>query len=102
MNVANLQMQGLVVAVASLNQMLVRRGLISIDDVDDALHRAEANLASEERTFEDLPPANRDALLFPIRILRAANRSQGGQEIPPFSELAKSVGREKRPYGDQV
>lgn len=102
MNVANLQLQGLVLAVASLNRMLVRRGIVSIDDVDDALHRAESNLSSEERTFEDLSPANRDALLFPIRVLRAANRAQDGADFPLFSELAKAVGRDKRPYGDQV
>jgi len=102
MNVANLQLQGLILAVASVNQMLVSRGVISIDDLEEALHRAEANLTAEERTFEDLPPANRDALLFPIRMLRVANRGQGGQDLPPFSALARSVGLEKKPYGDQL
>lgn len=102
MNVANLQLQGLLLAFASINLMLVKRGIVSLDDVDDALHKAESNLASEERTFEDLPPASRDALLFPIRLLRAANRGQGGADIPLFSDLAKLVGREKKHYGDQL
>ena len=30
MNVANLQLEGLVMALASLNQLLVRKGLVSI------------------------------------------------------------------------
>jgi hypothetical protein len=41
MNVANLQLEGLVMAVASINNLLVHRGLLSIDDIDIALRRAE-------------------------------------------------------------
>ena len=102
MNVANLQVQGLLIAVASVNAMLVRRGVLSKDDLEAALHRAESSLTSEERTSEDLPPANRDALLFPIRLLRAANLADDASDIPLFSELAASIGRDKKPYGDQV
>jgi hypothetical protein len=48
-----------------------------------------------------MPLANRDAICFPIRLLRIANNSQGESDILPFSELAKMVGQTKEPYNDQ-
>jgi len=102
MNVANLQLQGLLMAVASLNQMLVAKGILSDHDIDLALRKAEANLTGEERLFEDLPPANRDAVCFPIRLLIAANNARSQDSIPSFTELSRSVGLNKEPYGDQA
>lgn len=101
MNVSNLQLQGLLMALASINSALVRKGVLNVDEIDLALHRAEANLTGEERLFEDMSPANRDAACFPIRLLRAANHAQGEGEVPSFSELARMVGRTKDPYNDQ-
>jgi hypothetical protein len=102
MNVANLQLEGLLMAVASLNNLMVHKGLLSVDEIDLALRKAEANLTGEERTYEDLTPAQRDAVCFPIRLLRMANNSQSETHLPPFSELAKMVGQTKDPYNDQM
>jgi len=102
MNVANLQIEGLLMAVAAINNLLVHKGLLTIDEVDLALRKAEAGLTGEERLFEDMTPANRDAVCFPIRLLQMANNAQGETEVPSFSELARMVGQNKRPYGDQV
>ncbi len=102
MNVANLQLEGLMMAVASINNLLVHKGLLSIDDIEAALHRAEASLTSDERVYEDMSPANRDAVCFPIRILRAANAAQTEAGIPPFPELAKQIGQTKRRYNDEM
>jgi hypothetical protein len=102
MNVANLQLEGLMMAVASLNNVLVHKGLLSIDEIDTALRKAEASVTGDERTYEDMSPANRDAICFPIRLLMAANNSQGEFDVPPFSELAKMVGKTKEPYNDQM
>jgi hypothetical protein len=102
MNVANLQLEGVLMAIASINNALVRRGVLSIDDIDTALAKAEASITSEERTFDDLTPANRDAVCFPIRLLRLANSSQSETDIVPFSELARMVGKTKQPYNDQM
>ena len=57
MNVANLQLEGLLMAVAALNNLMVHKGLLGIDEIDLALHKAEAGLTAEERVFEDLTPA---------------------------------------------
>lgn len=36
MNVDNLQLEGLMTAVASINYLLVQKGLLSVDDIDIA------------------------------------------------------------------
>lgn len=101
MNVANLQIEGLMMAVPSLTQALVRKGVLSVEEVDLAFARAEASMTGEERLQEDLPPSNRDAACFPIRLLRLANGSADDTDICAFSELARMVGQTKRAYNDQ-
>lgn len=102
MNVANLQLEGLLMAIASINNVLVHKGLLTIDEVDDALRRAEAGITAEERLYEDMSPANRDAVCFPIRLLQLANRAQPDAAIPSFSDLARLVAQTKEPYNDQM
>lgn len=102
MNVANLQIEGLLMAVASLTHALVRQGHLSVEEVDLALAKAEAAMTGEERAHEQLRPSNRDAVCFPIRVLRLANRSSGETDICSFSELARMVGQTKQVYNDQM
>ena len=102
MNVASLQLEGLLMAIASLNNLLVHRGLLSVDDIDLALRKAEAGMTSDERAYEEMSPANRDAICFPIRLLQLANNAQSEASVPPFSELTRMVGQTKRPYNDQM
>ena len=102
MNVANLQLEGLVMAIASINEVLVRKGLLSIDEVSLALSKAEASITGDEGAFQDMSPANRDAVCFPIRMLHLANSRQSADGVPAFSELARMVGRTKQPYNDQM
>lgn len=102
MNTANLQLEGLYMAIASINSALVRKGLLSVEEIDTALRRAEANAVGEDRLTEDLSPANRDAVCFPIRLLQLANNAGSEGDIPQFSELAKMVGETKRRYNDQL
>ena len=101
MHVANLQLEGLMMALAFINQTLVRKGILSVDEVDLALRKAEASFTSEERLFEDMTPTNRDAVCFPIRVLQLANLGQSEDSVQPFSELARSVGQTKEAYNDQ-
>lgn len=102
MNVANLQLEGLMMAVAAINNLLVHKGLVSIDDIDRALRQAEASFTGDERVYEDMSPANRDAVCFPLRLLMMANNMQSETGVPGFSELARIVGRTKEPYSDQM
>jgi hypothetical protein len=47
MNVANLQLKGLMMAVASVNNVLVHEGLLSIEDIDTALRKVEASVTGD-------------------------------------------------------
>ena len=101
MNVANLQLEGLLIAIASLNNLLVRKGILSVDEIDTAMAKAEANIIGDERVYEDMPPAQRDATCFPIRLLKLANLGQSENSVQSFAELARLVGQTKEPYNDQ-
>jgi len=101
MNVANLQLEGLLMAVAAVNKLLVSKGLLTVEEIDQALRKAEAGMTGEERCVEDLSPSNRDAICFPLRLLQLANLGQGESGIQPFSELTRAVGQRKEPYNDQ-
>lgn len=100
MNTANLQIEGLLIAVASLNNMLVAKGIVSTEDVTNTLNRAEQTVLGDYRT-DELDPAQRDAIAFPIRLLRLANNGSSDGDIRSFSELAKLVGQTKSTYNDQ-
>ncbi len=101
MNTANLQLEGLYLVVAALNEALVEKGVLGRDEIDQALRLAEETAIGDDRAVEDLSPSNRDAVAFPARLLALANRmgSEGG--IASFSELARMVGSTKEPYNDQ-
>jgi hypothetical protein len=92
MNVANLQLEGLLMAVASLNRLLVDKGLVSSADIDEALRQAEASIAGDGRLAAEVPPANRDAVFFPVRFLQLANTAPAALG---FSQIARSVGQMK-------
>src|SRR4051812_45925637 len=85
LHVANLQLEGLMMAVAFVNQALVRKGILSIDEIDIALRKAEASFTSDERLFEDMEPVSRDAVCFPIRLLQLANLGQSENSVQTFS-----------------
>lgn len=100
MNPANLQIEGLLMAIAALNRLLTEKGLVTRDEVETALRHAEARITSDDRFGEDIRPANRDAMCFPIRLLLLAN-SGGDLETAGFSDLAREVGITKQPFNDQ-
>ena len=101
MNTGNLQIEGLLLAVAAINRALVQKGVLSGEEMERALHAAEVRAAGDER-MEELPPAYRDAVCFPIRLLRLANGAAGQPDDLYFSDLARAVGRSKPAYNDQM
>jgi hypothetical protein len=88
MNTANLQLQGLCVALASLLQSLRAKGLLSTTEIDQMLEDAEAAATDFDQS---LRPANAEAVIFPIRFLRAAN-AEPGAGVPNFQDIARQVG----------
>ena len=100
MNTANLQLEGLYLVIAALNDALVTKGVVSREDIDRALKVAEQTSIGDYNV-EEMSTANRDAVSFPARLLHLANNGVSEGQIQPFSELAKLVGQTKEPYNDQ-
>jgi hypothetical protein len=101
MNQANLQLEGLIMACAAINRLLVEKGVLTAHEVDTALRRAEAHITSDDRFQEgELTLANRDAMCFPIRVLLLANGDEDCAAAS-FSDLARQVGLTKKTYNDQ-
>lgn len=97
MNTANLQLEGVYAALAALTDALRSKGLLTANEIDDALRRAEE--AGRGADSGRLSPANADAVAFPLRYLRMANQaSMEGRQLP-FGEIAKMVGATK-PQGE--
>jgi len=93
MNTANLQLEGLLLALASLLQAFEHKGLLTREEIDAMLGEAEARARSEPQRPSELSAANVDAVCFPIRFLRlAATRPERPQG---FAEITASVGHTK-------
>lgn len=95
MNTANLQLEGLCLALAMINDALVRKGVLSREEIDAALATAET-IAVGDRV-DVISSSNHDATTFPIRLLRQANGSVPGNAMASFSVLARLVGESKDP-----
>src|SRR5690554_7511385 len=91
MNTANLQLEGLCMAVAAFVELLKDKGLVSGSEVDGALERAEQTAVEGK----DLSAANLEAVAFPVRRLRLANSTSFAGRPVPFQELARRVGEAK-------
>lgn len=92
MNTANLQLEGLLLALGALTGVLRRKGLLSSEEIDTALAEAQAAASSDALRPKGVSSSNVEAVLFPIRFLRAVNEQAGSE---PFSAVAARVGRAK-------
>ncbi|MGN6771504.1 MAG: hypothetical protein ACTHJQ_16895 [Rhizobiaceae bacterium] len=88
-------------AVASINHVLVRKGVLTIGEIHTALLKAQSNITSEERS-EELSLASRDAINFPLRVLQLCNQCPPKADLPQFSEIARLVADIKLPCNDQL
>ncbi|HEY0032162.1 MAG TPA: hypothetical protein VGB81_02760 [Devosia sp.] len=100
MNTANLQLEGLYLAIAAITNALVEKNLLSRDEVGKALQRAEQTALGDYRT-EDLTGAQQDAVAFAPRLLILANAKAADGHMLNFSELARLVGQTKPPHPDR-
>jgi hypothetical protein len=91
MNIANLQVEGLLLAFASVLRSLVQSGALSEATLKSALSDAEAAGLTDRLRCEQLSPSQRDSLAFAARFLSVATRSETGMR--PFSDVAREVGR---------
>lgn len=91
MNTANLQLKGLIMAMASKCDAIVEKELLTSGELNAAL--AKAKQAVEDDDDHELSDANRAAILFPIRVLQLAEEAGRRGERLTFSDYAKLVGK---------
>src|SRR5690606_22549283 len=96
MNTANLQLEGLLLALSSLVSLLRQKGIASEEEICAVLKQAEEAALGDPARPEGLSSANVEAVLFPIRYLKAAAASPLAGAVPPFSQVATGVGQAKR------
>lgn len=97
MNTANLQMEGVLMAVAALCRLCREKGIASEAEIEKVLAEAEEALAKDGLRPEQLSHANVEAVLFPLRFLREANRRDLPGAIRAYTEIAATVGKTHRP-----
>jgi len=90
MNTANLQTEGLLLAVSALVDAIRRSGVLSDREIADALTRAESLARQDPGRPASVSAANVEAICFPIRFL-ASSLSAHAPEA--FSVTATRVGR---------
>ncbi|MFS8145231.1 hypothetical protein [Rhizobium sp. BR 249] len=91
MNTANLQLKGLIMAMASICDAIVEKELLTRGELDTALSKAKR--AIEQDDDHELSGANLAAILLPIRVLQLAGEAGSKGEGATFSDYAKLVGR---------
>lgn len=96
MNTANLQLEGLLLALSAVVGVLRRKGIVSDAELDAALMEAESVALEDKARPDGISSANVEAVLFPIRYLRAASKGLPDDAVLPFSRIATRVGQSKR------
>jgi hypothetical protein len=94
-NTANLQLEGLYLAFASVLNLLREKGLVSQQEIDSALASAEVKANFDPDRPQELSAAHVDAICFPLRLLRLANNASAEGRQLSFTELAVRVGETK-------
>ena len=92
MNTANPQLEGLYLAVAAVNRLLVDKGLVSREEMTQALAEAERQ-ALQDGKEDTVSDSHQKAVVFPIRLLQLANDGNHPAGTLSFSDLAREVGR---------
>ena len=91
MNVANLQLEGMLLAFTAVLRSLVASGALSETQLRTALADAEQTGLGDRQRCDQLSPSQRESLAFAARFLSIATRADSGMR--PFSEVAREVGR---------
>jgi hypothetical protein len=94
MNTANLQLEGLLLAVSSVLETMRRKNVLTEEEILESLAEAEACTKSRIAGMPNLSSANLEAIEFPIRFLRAATHTTAPGHAT-FMELAAKVAETK-------
>jgi len=92
MNTANLELEGLYVAIAAVNHLLVQKGVVTLEELQGALDEAHTTAKSAAKVRE-LSGSNREAICFPVRFLRLASDKADRGEPVDFHSVTREIGR---------
>ncbi|HEV7433954.1 MAG TPA: hypothetical protein VGO22_03655 [Pseudorhizobium sp.] len=92
MNTANPQLEGLYLAIASINRLLVSKGIVGYSELQQVLQEAEQTVLDDQRPLE-VSQSHQKAVAFPIRVLLLANEAAERGDTFDFEDLAREVGR---------
>ena len=91
MNTANPQLEGLYLAVAAINRLMVDKGLVSAEELGQALDTARQQALRDDKG--EVSDSHKKAVLFPIHFLQLANEGVVDLQSLTFSDIAREVGR---------
>jgi hypothetical protein len=97
MNTANLQLEGMLLAMYALLDAIKRKGLLNEQEIEEALRQAEITAKAEVGDRTELSKSNGEAICFPIRFLRKANEIAAGME--DFATITQLVAETKGAAG---
>jgi hypothetical protein len=92
MNTANLELEGLYLAMSAVNNLLIEKGLMTHAELRQVLTETKTALTSQEK-LRNLSESNRKAICFPISFLLLASDKSEKAEPVDFQTIAKEVGR---------
>jgi hypothetical protein len=92
MNTANPQLEGLYLAFAAINRLLVTKGIVSHAELQEALQGAEQTVLDDSKPL-NVSKSHQKAVAFPIRVLLLANEACERGDHFDFEDLAREVGR---------
>jgi hypothetical protein len=92
MNTANPQLEGLYLAFAAINRLLVSKGIVSHSEVQKVLQETEQTVLDDSRPLT-VSRSHQKAVAFPIRVLLLANEATERGDSFDFEDLAREVGR---------
>lgn len=92
MNTANPQLEGLYLAVAAINRLLVEKGILSHGEIQGVLQAVERDVLDDDRQL-NVSSSHQKAVAFPIRLLLLANEAHEQGTKFCFDDLAREIGR---------
>jgi len=92
MNTANPQLEGLYLAFAAINRLLVSKGIVSHSELQEVLQETEQTVLDDSRPLT-VSRSHQKAVAFPIRVLLLANEATERGDRFDFEDLAREVGR---------
>ena len=94
MNTANPQLEGLYMALAAINRLMVEKQLLTHEEIRETLAEVERAVINDPNAH-NVSPSHSKAVAFPIRLLSVANEAAEKGVHPSFEELARHVGQQR-------